>query len=85
MPLYGLYFWVLIALLSNFNLKVVGLTESEEQAVQINPKGVKGAPPDSLISRFCLHALRFGTCNIRGTEKFDTAFYLFLICFSTAH
>ena len=64
----------------------------EEQGGRINHKGVKGAPPDSLISRFCLHALRFGTCNIRGTENiqfcifniaiFDTALFLFLKMFS---
>jgi Rab3 GTPase-activating protein catalytic subunit len=28
--------------------------------------GVKGSPPDSLFSRFCLHALQFGGCNIRA-------------------
>lgn len=28
--------------------------------------GVKGSPPDSLFSRFCLHALQVGGCNIRG-------------------
>lgn len=32
-------------------------------------QGLKGAPPDSLFSRFCLHALQFGTCNIRGTKN----------------
>ncbi|XP_024357806.1 uncharacterized protein [Physcomitrium patens] len=28
--------------------------------------GVKGSPPDSLFSRFCLHALQVGGCNIRA-------------------
>ncbi|KAG0553821.1 hypothetical protein KC19_12G042000 [Ceratodon purpureus] len=28
--------------------------------------GVKGSPADSLFSRFCLHALQFGGCNIRA-------------------
>lgn len=29
-------------------------------------RAIKGAPPQSLFSQFCLHCLWFGNCNIRG-------------------
>jgi hypothetical protein len=29
-------------------------------------RALKGAPSDSLFAQFCLHALWFGNCNIRG-------------------
>lgn len=29
-------------------------------------RNIKGAPLDSLFAQFCLHALWFGNCNIRG-------------------
>lgn len=31
---------------------------------------LKGAPLESLFAQFCLHALWFGECNIRGTYVF---------------
>lgn len=30
-------------------------------------RALKGAPSDSLFAQFCLHALWFGNCNIRGS------------------
>jgi len=29
-------------------------------------RAMRGAPADSLFGQFCLHALWFGNCNIRG-------------------
>ena len=29
-------------------------------------RAIKGAPRESLFAQFCLHALWFGNCNIRG-------------------
>lgn len=40
--------------------------DQHEQSNHRSVLGVKAAPTDSLFSRFCLHALRFGTCNIRA-------------------
>jgi len=41
-------------------------SEFGAQMYSEHAQGLKGAPPDSLFSRFCLHALQFGTCNIRA-------------------
>ena len=32
-------------------------------------QAIKGAPTGSLFSQFCLHALWFGSCNIRGNDN----------------
>jgi hypothetical protein len=34
-------------------------------------QAIKGAPTGSLFSQFCLHALWFGSCNIRGNDGIE--------------
>ena len=53
-------------------------SEFGAQMYSEHAQGLKGAPPDSLFSRFCLHALQFGTCNIRGTKKYHNFLALLL-------
>lgn len=54
-------------------------SEFGAQMYSEHAQGLKGAPPDSLFSRFCLHALQFGTCNIRGTKKYHHNFLALLL------
>jgi len=39
-------------------------------------RAIKGAPLDSLFSQFCLHAMWFGNCNIRGLCSLGFCFFL---------
>lgn len=60
-------------------------SEFGAQMYSEHAQGLKGAPPDSLFSRFCLHALQFGTCNIRGTKKYHHNFLALLISKCVLH
>ncbi|KAJ7569404.1 hypothetical protein O6H91_01G076600 [Diphasiastrum complanatum] len=41
-------------------------TSAADRNFKKNTYAIKAAPPNSLLSRFCLHALWFGNCNIRA-------------------
>lgn len=47
------------------------------EAENKHSRAMRGAPADSLFGQFCLHALWFGNCNIRGLYHVLTSL---LIC-----
>jgi hypothetical protein len=42
-------------------------------------RAMRGAPADSLFGQFCLHALWFGNCNIRGAYYCLLLFYFIFL------
>jgi Rab3 GTPase-activating protein catalytic subunit len=55
---------IFVFLLFIFSLGISSSVNSEVE--NRNSRVIKGAPLQSLFAQFCLHALWFGNCNIRG-------------------
>jgi Rab3 GTPase-activating protein catalytic subunit len=76
---------IFVFLLFIFSL---GTSSSANSGVENrNCRVIKGAPLQSLFAQFCLHALWFGNCNIRGwflhKESFLQSCFSYMILYSS--